>query len=74
MLRRIFGPKRYDIIGGWTKQHNKELHNLCSSSDMIRMIKSRRNILARHVARTEAEECIEGFGGKARGNETSMKI
>jgi hypothetical protein len=28
VLRRIFGPKRGAIIGGWRKLHNKELHNL----------------------------------------------
>jgi hypothetical protein len=29
--RRIFGPKRDDIIGGWRKLHDEELHNLYSS-------------------------------------------
>jgi hypothetical protein len=42
VLRRIFGPKRDEVIGGWRKLHNEELHNLYSSSDVIRMIKSRR--------------------------------
>jgi hypothetical protein len=26
MLRRISGPKRGDIIGGWKKLYNEELH------------------------------------------------
>jgi hypothetical protein len=39
---RIFGPKRYEIRGGWRKLHNKELRNLYSSPNMIRMIKSMR--------------------------------
>jgi hypothetical protein len=32
MLRRIFGPKRYEVTGGWRKLHscNEELHNLYS--------------------------------------------
>jgi hypothetical protein len=38
LLRRIFGPKRDEVTGGWRKQHNEELHNLYSS----RLIKSRR--------------------------------
>jgi hypothetical protein len=42
VLRKIFGPKRNEIIGGWRKQHNEELHNLYSSPNIIRMIKSRR--------------------------------
>jgi hypothetical protein len=50
MLRRIFGPKRDEIIGGWRKLHHEELHDLYASSDIVRMIKSRRVISAGHVA------------------------
>jgi hypothetical protein len=33
VLRRILGPKRDDVTGGWRKLHNEELHNLyCSPS------------------------------------------
>jgi hypothetical protein len=53
VLRRIFGPKRYEVSGGWRKLHNEELHNLYSSPSMIRMIKSRRMRWAVHVARIE---------------------
>jgi hypothetical protein len=28
VLRRIFGPKRDEVTGGWRKLHNGELHNL----------------------------------------------
>jgi hypothetical protein len=42
MLRRIFGLKRDELTGGWTKLHNDELHNLYFSPSIIRMIKSRR--------------------------------
>jgi hypothetical protein len=42
VLRRMFGPERHEVIGGWRKLHNKELHNLYSSPRKIRMIKSRR--------------------------------
>jgi hypothetical protein len=31
VLRRIFGPKRDEIIGGWREMHNEELHNFHSS-------------------------------------------
>jgi hypothetical protein len=41
VLRRIFGRKRYEVTGEWRKLHNEELHNLYSSSDIIRKIKSR---------------------------------
>jgi hypothetical protein len=40
-LRRIFGPKRDKVTGGWRKLH-EELHNLYAFPSMIRMIKSRR--------------------------------
>jgi hypothetical protein len=42
VLRRIFGPKRAGVMGGWRKLHNEELHNLCSLPSIIRIIKSRR--------------------------------
>jgi hypothetical protein len=41
-LRRIFGPKRDEVTGGWRKLHNEGSHNLYSSPSLIRMIKSRR--------------------------------
>jgi hypothetical protein len=43
VLRRIFGQRMAEIIGGgWRKLHNEELHNLCSLSNIIRVIKSER--------------------------------
>jgi hypothetical protein len=38
-LRRIFGPKRNEVIGGWRKLHNEELHDLYSSPNIIIMIR-----------------------------------
>jgi hypothetical protein len=51
VLRRIFGPKRDEVTGGWRKLHNEELYNLYSSPSIIRIIKSRRIKWAGHVAR-----------------------
>jgi hypothetical protein len=48
---RVFGPKRDEVMGGWRKLHNKELHNLYSLPSIIRTIKSRRMRWAGHVAR-----------------------
>jgi hypothetical protein len=42
VLRRIFGPKRDEVTGGFRKLHNEELHNLYSSSSIIKITKSRR--------------------------------
>jgi hypothetical protein len=44
VLRRIFGPKREED-GSWRKLHNDELHDLCSSPNIVRVIKSRRTDL-----------------------------
>jgi hypothetical protein len=52
-LRRTFGPKRDEETGSWRKLHNEELHNLYSSSRIIRIIMSRRMRWAGHVARME---------------------
>jgi hypothetical protein len=40
-VRRIFGPDREEVAGGWRRLHNKELYNLYASPDIIRVIKSR---------------------------------
>jgi hypothetical protein len=51
VLRRIFGPKRNEITGDWRKLHAEELHNLYSSPNNMRVIKSKKMIWAGHVAR-----------------------
>jgi hypothetical protein len=51
VLRRIFGPTREEATVDWRKLHNRELHNLYSSPDIIRQIKSRRMRWAGHVTR-----------------------
>jgi hypothetical protein len=44
VLRRIFGPKRDEVTGGWRKLHNEELRDLYSSPSIIGMMKSRKVI------------------------------
>jgi hypothetical protein len=39
VLRRIFGPKRDVVTGGWRKLYNEELHNLYSSPSIIRIVR-----------------------------------
>jgi hypothetical protein len=41
ILRRIFGPKRAEVMERWRKLHNEELRDLNSSPSIIRIIKSR---------------------------------
>jgi hypothetical protein len=42
ILRRIFGPKKVEMVGGWRKVYNDKLHNLLSSPSITRIITSRR--------------------------------
>jgi len=40
VLRRIFGPKRDEVIRVWTKLYNEELNDLYFSPNNVRVIKS----------------------------------
>jgi hypothetical protein len=51
VLRIIFGPKRNEVTGGWSKVDNEELHIFFSSRSIIIMIKSRRMRWAGNTAR-----------------------
>jgi hypothetical protein len=69
-LRRIFGPKRDEVMESFGKLHNVELHNMYSSPSINRMIKSRWMRWAGHVARMEADEeenAYRIFVGKPEG-------
>jgi hypothetical protein len=37
VFRRIFGPKKDGVTGGWRKLHNEELRNLYSSPSIIEL-------------------------------------
>jgi hypothetical protein len=51
VLRRIFGPKRDEVTGGWRKVHNEELYGLYSSPSIVRVMKTRRMRWAGPVVR-----------------------
>jgi len=63
VLSRMFGPKRYEVTGEWRKLYNEELNDLYSSSNIVRVIKSRMRWVG-HVARMGRGRRIEGFGGE----------
>jgi hypothetical protein len=42
VLRKMFGPKRDDVTEAWRCLHDEQLYDLYSSSNIIRVIKSRR--------------------------------
>jgi hypothetical protein len=63
--RRLFGPKRDEVTGVWRKLRNEELHNLYSSPNIIRMIKSRSMKWAGHVVRKgEQRDVYRALVGK----------
>jgi hypothetical protein len=67
-LRKIFGSKREEVAGSWRRLRNEELHNLYTSSNTIRIIKSRRMRRARHVARLgEMRDVYKILVGKPEG-------
>jgi hypothetical protein len=68
VLRRIIGPKRDEVTGGWRKLHNEELRDLYSSPSIIRIMKSRWMRWAGHVARMgEKRNAYRLLVGKPEG-------
>jgi hypothetical protein len=68
LLRKIFGPKRDEVIGGWTRLHNEDLHNFYCSPSIIRIIKSRGMRWTGHVARMgEKRNAYRILVGKPEG-------
>jgi hypothetical protein len=63
-LRRIFGPKREEMTGGWRRQYDDELRNLYPSPNIVKVIMSRTLKMAGHLARVGHEKCLQNFGRK----------
>jgi len=42
VLRKVFGPKRYEVTGECRKLHNEELSDLYSLPNIVRVVKSSR--------------------------------
>ena len=71
VLRRIFGPRRGEVMGEWRRLHNEELNGLYSSPNIVWVIKWRRMRWAGHVARMGEERgCIGSWWGNRREKNT----
>jgi hypothetical protein len=62
VLKRISRPKSDEVRGEWRKLHSEELHNLYSSRDIIKQIKSRRMRWESQKERDHSED--KGIGGR----------
>jgi hypothetical protein len=64
---------RDEVTGEWRKLHSGELHNLYSSPDIVRQIKSENEVGRACGTHGRGEKRVQGFGGKARRKKTTWK-
>jgi hypothetical protein len=64
VLRRIFGDKTDEATGEWRKLHNDLLYAVCSSPDIIRVIKSIIQMDRACSTYGGEERYLQGFGGE----------
>ena len=68
VLRRVFGPKRDEVIGEWRKLHKEELRDLYSLPNIVWVVKSSRMRWTGHVARMGEGRGVHGvLVGKTEG-------
>jgi hypothetical protein len=68
VLMRIFGPKKDEVKGEWRRLHNKVRYALCSSPNIIRVIKPRILRWAGYVVRIgETRDAYRALVGKPEG-------
>jgi hypothetical protein len=66
VLRRIFGPKRNEVTGGWRKLHDEELHGLYSSAGIVKSDQNKEDEMGGACgAHGGGEGCIQHFGWEA---------
>jgi hypothetical protein len=65
VLRRIFGPKRDEVTGGWRKLHNEELHGLYSLPSIVSDQSKENEMGGASGTHGGGEGCIQHFGWEA---------
>ena len=74
VMRRVFGPKRDEVIGEWRKLHKEELRDLYSLPNIVRVVKSRRMSWGGACgAHGGGERCAQGSSGETQGKEAIGK-
>jgi hypothetical protein len=63
----VFGPKRDEVTGEWRKLHKEKLNDLYSSTNIFRVIQSKRMRWAGHVVRMGEERSIQVLVDKPEG-------
>jgi hypothetical protein len=63
VLWRIYGPKKDEVVGGWRKLHNEELHNLHAPLNVIRVVINSRIRWAGHVADMGEMRNVKKYSG-----------
>jgi hypothetical protein len=63
----MIGPKRDEVVGGWRKLHNEELHNMYSTPSVIKMIMSRRKRWAGYSTHGAKRNAFRILVGKPEG-------
>jgi hypothetical protein len=75
VLRRIFGPKKEEVAGGWRGLYDEELHNWYSSSHINRVIKIKEDEMEGACSTHEKyEKHIQYFSCKTSREEITRKI
>jgi hypothetical protein len=69
VLRRVFGPKRDEVTGEWSKLHKEELRDIYPLPNIVRVVKLRRMMWPWHVARMGGEGGTQGSRGETREKE-----
>jgi hypothetical protein len=56
LRRRVFGPRRTEVTGGWRGLHNEEFHDFHSRRNITRISKSLSLKLAKNVIRIQEKK------------------
>jgi hypothetical protein len=71
---RIFGSKREEMARNWRRLHNEELHKLCASPHIVRVIKSRIRWVGRVARREQIRNAYKILAVELEGRDHSEDL